>query len=65
MERDGPIATITFNDPNTLNALTRDFLTEYWWILKGLSKDDSVNVVILTGTGKASWRGRISPICPP
>jgi len=57
MERDGPIATITFNDPNTLNALTRDFLTEYWWILKGLSKDDSVNVVILTGTGKAFVAG--------
>ncbi|MEL4861725.1 enoyl-CoA hydratase-related protein [Pseudoflavonifractor phocaeensis] len=57
MERDGPIATITFNDPNTLNALTRDFLTEYWWILKGLSKDDSVNVVILTGTGKAFMAG--------
>lgn len=57
MERDGPIATITFNDPNTLNALTRDFLTEYWWMLKGLSKDDSVNVVILTGTGKAFVAG--------
>lgn len=57
MERDGPIATITFNDPPTLNALTKDFLTEYWWMLKGLSKDDSVSVVILTGAGKAFVAG--------
>ena len=29
VERKGPIATITFNDPATLNALTQDFLTEF------------------------------------
>lgn len=57
VERQGSIATVTFNDPSTLNALTRDFLTEFWWILRGLSTDDSVKVVILTGTGKAFVAG--------
>ena len=57
VERQGSIATVTFNDPSTLNALTRDFLTEFWWILRGLSTDNSVKVVILTGTGKAFVAG--------
>ena len=57
VERKGPIATITFNDPATLNALTQDFLTEFWRILQELSTDDIVKVVILTGTGKAFVAG--------
>ncbi len=57
VERKGPIATITFNDPATLNALTQDFLTKFWWILQELSTDDIVKVVILTGTGKAFVAG--------
>ena len=57
LERNGPLAVITFNDPATLNALTVDFLRTYKAMLEALSRDPEIRVVILTGAGKAFVAG--------
>ncbi|MGD9701044.1 MAG: enoyl-CoA hydratase/isomerase family protein [Acidimicrobiia bacterium] len=57
IEQDGPIVTITLNNPDMLNAFLDDMhqgLREVWW---DLSEDDSVRAVILTGAGRAFSAG--------
>ena len=54
---DGPVATVTFNDPSTLNALTAQFLTDFRQILRSIEKTPEIKVVILTGAGKAFIAG--------
>jgi enoyl-CoA hydratase len=48
---DGPVATITLNRPKRMNALTDDMFTELHAALKLADEDDSVRVVVLTGSG--------------
>ena len=57
LERDGPVAVITLNDPATLNALTVDFLRAYRALLESLAEDQEIRVIILTGAGKAFVAG--------
>jgi enoyl-CoA hydratase/carnithine racemase len=47
------IATITFNRPHVLNALTDEMLDEIRASLKEVRDDNDIRVVILTGAGKA------------
>jgi enoyl-CoA hydratase len=57
IEQDGPIATITLNNPTMMNAFLDDMhegMREIWW---HLSEDDSVRAVIITGAGKAFSAG--------
>ncbi|SDH45039.1 enoyl-CoA hydratase/isomerase family protein [Roseospirillum parvum] len=57
LTRDGPLATVTLNRPERLNALTLPMwqgLAEHFETLAG---DDSVRCVILTGAGKAFAAG--------
>jgi enoyl-CoA hydratase/carnithine racemase len=55
-KKDG-IAKITLNRPEALNALTRDMVIEIGYALEDIERDASVRVVIITGTGKASFCG--------
>lgn len=56
-ERREGVATITFNRPAVLNALTFDIYAQYRDLLEELRSDDSVRVVMLTGAGEAFCSG--------
>ncbi len=51
------IATITFNRPNVLNAFQRVMFQQLLEMLDTVSKDDSMRVLLLTGTGRAFSAG--------
>jgi len=51
------IATITFNRPDKLNALSRDLLVDSIRALTEWASDPAVGVVIVTGTGRAFCAG--------
>ena len=54
--RDG-IATLTFNRPQVLNALTFDVYAQLRDLLEALRYDDAVRVLVLTGKGKGFCSG--------
>lgn len=49
------IATVTFNRPKVLNALTPALMRELDDLMAGLSSRDDVGVVILTGAGEKAF----------
>jgi enoyl-CoA hydratase/carnithine racemase len=51
------IATVRLNDPERLNALTFQTYEELERLFESLAQDDSVKVVIITGTGKGFCSG--------
>jgi enoyl-CoA hydratase len=53
--REGPIATVTLNRPEKLNALTAALLGELLSTLEALGKDSSVRAMILTGAGEKAF----------
>lgn len=57
VEREGPLAIITLNNPEMMNAFLDDMheaMREIWW---DLAEDDSVRAVVVTGAGKAFCAG--------
>ncbi len=58
LERENGIARIILNRPEVLNAIDEELLTELVAALDEIEKDDTVNVVILTGAGRAFSGGR-------
>ncbi len=55
LERDGVVATVTVNRPDKLNALNAATLDELEDALGKLHADDSVQAVILTGSGEKAF----------
>ncbi len=55
LEKNGPVATITFNNPKALNALTVDTFHGLAALLGELEQDADVRVVILTGAGEKAF----------
>jgi len=51
------IRHIAFNRPNALNAFTPDLLREFVTAVRAAEKDDTVNVVVLYGKGRAFSAG--------
>jgi len=51
------IATITLNRPDKLNAFTREMIAGWAGSLAKAQSDDNVNVVIVTGAGRAFCSG--------
>ena len=51
------IGVITLNRPETLNAMSRQLLTELDALLDEISKDENVRVVVITGSGRAFSAG--------
>src|SRR6266566_4536805 len=51
------IATIRFNNPEKLNALTFQTYADLERIMEDLARDDAVDVVMITGTGRAFCSG--------
>ncbi|MDJ0922759.1 MAG: enoyl-CoA hydratase [Henriciella sp.] len=57
LERDGPVAVVTLNRPESLNALNRALRAELVKTFDELAGDDTVRVAILTGAGRAFTAG--------
>ena len=55
IDRDGPIATVTLNRPQVLNALNLLMLAELRDAFDALERADDVRVVILTGAGERAF----------
>jgi enoyl-CoA hydratase/carnithine racemase len=56
-EVDDGVATITLNRPDTLNALTFEIYAQLRDLMVELRRDESAQVVIITGAGKAFCAG--------
>ena len=52
---DGPIAVITINRPDKLNALSSEVHREGVQALDDIRRNDSVRVVVITGSGEKSF----------
>jgi enoyl-CoA hydratase len=55
LERDGPVATLTVNRPQVLNALNTQTLDELRRAILELKQDEAIRAVILTGAGEKSF----------
>ncbi|MDE3154668.1 MAG: enoyl-CoA hydratase/isomerase family protein [Acidobacteriota bacterium] len=55
VERDGGVATVTFNRPKVLNALNTQTMNELRQVLLDLRHDEGVRCVILTGAGDKAF----------
>jgi enoyl-CoA hydratase/carnithine racemase len=54
---DGPVATITLNRPDAMNAMTVDMIQEFVAAVDALDADDDIRCVIVTGAGRAFCAG--------
>jgi len=57
LEKSDQIATITLNQPQTLNALTYDMVTRLREIVDDVARDREVRAVLLTGAGRGFCSG--------
>ncbi len=57
LKRDASVARVLLNCPEAFNAFGLDMITQLQDILIGLASDDSVRVVVLSGTGRAFCAG--------
>jgi enoyl-CoA hydratase/carnithine racemase len=55
--QEGGIATLTLNRPDHYNALSEQMLSVMQAVLDEIARDESVRVVVITGTGKAFCAG--------
>ena len=55
IEHNNPIATVTINRPNKLNALNKETIKELHKAFSNLEKDKKVKVIILTGSGEKAF----------
>jgi enoyl-CoA hydratase len=56
-ERDGPVAVVTLNRPDALNALSDELMEQLVSTLQELDRDDEVRCVVLAGNDKAFAAG--------
>ncbi|MGH3874348.1 MAG: enoyl-CoA hydratase/isomerase family protein [Pseudonocardiaceae bacterium] len=57
LEVNGPVATLTLNRPQRLNALDRELLAELLDVCRRLDDDHGVRVVVIAGAGRAFSAG--------
>ncbi|RYH02576.1 enoyl-CoA hydratase/isomerase family protein [Salipiger sp. IMCC34102] len=57
LEIENRIATITYNRPEKLNAMTPEMAQLMWDAVRRINASDEVRAVVLTGTGKAFCAG--------
>ena len=56
-EAEGPIATVTLNRPERLNAMNRELTATMIETLERAAGDPAIRVLILTGAGKGFCAG--------
>lgn len=62
-EKDGSIATITFNRPERRNCLNREVILEFERLLQDVRDDRTIRVLIVTGAGTTFCAGAdMSPL---
>ena len=52
---DGPVAVLTLNRPNEMNALSRDLMAAIRHEIVACDRDEEVRVVVLTGAGERAF----------
>jgi len=52
---EGALATVTFNRPIALNAISTELLNEFSKVLDEISANESIRVLILTGSGEKAF----------
>ena len=57
VDRSGPVLTLTLDRPEVRNALSADLVARLTDALVAAGQDDSVRVIVLTGTGRAFSAG--------
>ena len=57
VEHEGPVAIVSFNRPDSLNAIEAGIRAELLAAINEVNSDDSIRVVILTGVGRAFCAG--------
>lgn len=57
LEIDGPLATLTFNRPDKLNAISAALLQEFAQAIREIRENPAIRVVLLTGQGRAFIAG--------
>lgn len=57
VEKDGPVATLTLNRPERMNAITGPMLAELSRALVDCDADSTVRVIVLTGAGRGFCAG--------
>jgi len=55
IERDGPVAVVTLNRPEAMNALSRALRAELAAAMRDVAADDAIRVVVLTGAGERAF----------
>ena len=55
VERDGPVAVVTMNRPEAMNALSRGLRAELAAAMKAIDEDREVRAVVLTGAGTRAF----------
>ena len=57
LEKDGPVAVLTLNRPEKMNAISADMRVAIPQALQEIQEDDSVRALILTGAGRGFCSG--------
>jgi enoyl-CoA hydratase len=57
LKKDGGVALLTVDRPETLNAMDFDMLQELSEVIDGVATDDEVRVLVVTGAGRAFIAG--------
>ncbi|TAK28094.1 MAG: enoyl-CoA hydratase [Myxococcaceae bacterium] len=55
LELDGPVAVVTLQRPERMNALSRVLLQEIGTVFRALTADPAVRAVVLTGSGEKAF----------
>ena len=55
--REDAVLLVSFNRPESLNAMNGEFHTEMSWLFADIARDRQTNAVVLTGKGKAFSAG--------
>src|SRR5690349_12234233 len=55
VEKDGPVAVVTLNRPEAMNAMSKALRSELYRAMVALDADPDVSVVILTGAGERAF----------
>lgn len=56
-QQEGPLARITLNRPEVLNAMNKGMVSELFSLFKSLSTNDEVKVILVKGEGRAFSAG--------
>ncbi|MFW6195408.1 MAG: enoyl-CoA hydratase/isomerase family protein [Chloroflexota bacterium] len=55
LEHDGPVAIVTLNRPESLNALSSQLFDEFYSTVQRLEEDEETSVIVVTGAGDRAF----------